>query len=60
MSVCICPSPGCPMEPSPCRLGYEEYDGARYCFEHAGFAHYLQNRHLNCDRRPSRSPEVSS
>ena len=22
---------------SACRLGYEEYDGARYCFEHGGF-----------------------
>lgn len=21
----------------PCRLGYEEHDGARYCFEHGGF-----------------------
>lgn len=21
----------------PCRLGYEEYDGARYCFEHGAF-----------------------
>lgn len=23
--------------PLPCRLGYTEYDGARYCFEHGGF-----------------------
>lgn len=22
---------------SACRLGYEEYGGARYCFEHGGF-----------------------
>lgn len=22
---------------TPCRLGYEEYDGARYCFEHGAF-----------------------
>jgi hypothetical protein len=24
-------------EPQKCRLGYEEYDGDRYCFEHADF-----------------------
>lgn len=35
----------------PCRLGYTEYDGARYCFEHGGFL----ERGLNtrrCDRAP--------
>lgn len=24
-------------EPASCRFGYEEYDGARYCFEHGAF-----------------------
>ena len=37
---------------SACRLGYEEYDGARYCFEHGGFlepgAFYSGSRW--CDR----------
>jgi hypothetical protein len=23
--------------PAPCRFGYEEHDGGRYCFEHGGF-----------------------
>lgn len=36
--------------PTECRLGYEEYDGARYCFQHGGFAHYLMRGHLTCDR----------
>lgn len=35
-----------------CALGYEEHDAARYCFEHGGFAHYLMNGHLICDRSP--------
>lgn len=35
--------------PEPCRFGYEEYDGARYCFEHAGFLEAgVQSR--RCDR----------
>lgn len=24
-------------DPTACRLGYEEYDGGRYCFEHSAF-----------------------
>lgn len=24
-------------ESQPCRLGYQEYDGTRYCFEHWDF-----------------------
>ena len=24
-------------EPTPCRFGYTEYDGARYCHEHGDF-----------------------
>lgn len=33
----------------PCRFGYEEYDGARYCFEHGGFLEAgMQSR--RCDR----------
>ena len=38
-----------------CRLGYEEHDGSRYCFEHGGFAHYLMCGTLICDRAPSRA-----
>lgn len=34
----------------PCRLGYEEHDGSRYCHEHGGFAHFLMFRTLICDR----------
>ena len=36
-----------------CRLGYEEHDGARYCFEHGGFAHYLMHRTSICDNHPN-------
>ena len=33
---------------APCRLGYEEYDGARYCFEHGGFLEPgIQSRRCN-------------
>lgn len=36
----------------PCRLGYEEYDGARYCFEHGGFldAGPFYSGSRRCDR----------
>lgn len=33
----------------PCRLGYEEYDGARYCHEHSGFLE-AGVRSRRCDR----------
>lgn len=39
--------------PKPCRLGYEEHDGSRYCFEHYGFAHLLMFGTLTCDRKPT-------
>lgn len=42
-------------EPEPCRLGYEEYDGARYCFAHGGFVP-AGTRRLICDRKPSPLP----
>lgn len=25
---------------SGCRLGYQEYDRSRYCYEHGGFVYY--------------------
>ena len=34
-----------------CRLGYTEYDGARYCHEHAGFLEAWV-RSMQCDRAP--------
>lgn len=34
----------------PCRLGYEEHDGTRYCFAHGGFAESFI-RQMTCDRR---------
>jgi hypothetical protein len=34
----------------PCRLGYEEHDGSRYCHEHGGFVHYAMYRTMRCDR----------
>ena len=38
-----------PRPPEPCRFGRTEYDGARYCFEHAGFLEAgIQSR--RCDR----------
>lgn len=37
-------------EPTPCRLGYEEHDGARYCFEHGGFLEAGVQSRLRCDR----------
>lgn len=40
-------------ETEPCRLGYEEHDGSRYCFAHGGFAHYLIWGTLICDRKPT-------
>lgn len=36
----------------PCRLGYEEHDGSRYCFAHAGFT-VAGSRSLLCDRAMS-------
>lgn len=35
----------------PCDLGYEEHDGARYCFEHGGFLE-PGVRGWRCDRAP--------
>ena len=35
-----------------CRLGYEEYDGARYCFAHGGFLE-AGVASLRCDRYPT-------
>lgn len=43
------------MEIERCRFGYEEYDGSRYCFEHAGFLEAGLRTHL-CDRHPRRHP----
>jgi hypothetical protein len=42
---------------APCRFGYEEYDGARYCFEHGGFLE-AGVRSLRCDRARVTPPEV--
>lgn len=40
----------------PCRLGYEEYDGARYCFAHGGFLEPgIQSQ--RCDRAGA-TPEM--
>lgn len=39
----------------PCRLGYEEHDGHRYCFEHGGFA-FSAARQMTCDRKPEPHP----
>ncbi len=39
----------------PCRLGYEEYDGAHYCFAHGGFTQ-AGTRRLICDRKPKPLP----
>jgi hypothetical protein len=38
--------------PTPCRFGYEEHDGARYCFEHGGFleAGPFYSGSRRCDR----------
>ena len=35
---------------TPCRFGYEEHDGARYCHEHAGFLEAGVDS-IYCDRR---------
>lgn len=40
---------------APCRFGYEEYDGARYCHEHAGFLE-AGVRSRMCDRAPRPLP----
>ena len=42
-------------EHTPCRFGYEEYDGARYCHEHAGFLEAGVQSRL-CDRAPRPLP----
>lgn len=38
--------------PEPCRLGYVEYDGDRYCFTHGGFTSHYGSHPTWCDRRP--------
>jgi len=43
----------------PCRLGYVEYDGYQYCFEHGGFRnHYGQS--WSCDRARVSPPGESA
>lgn len=39
------------MSVNDCRLGYTEYDGARYCHEHCGFLE-PGVRSMQCDRAP--------
>lgn len=47
--------------PASCRFGYEEDDGARYCFEHFGFLEpgpfYSGSR--RCRRAPATADERS-
>lgn len=38
-------------ELTPCLLGREEYDGARFCHEHMGFLEAGREQHF-CDRSP--------
>jgi hypothetical protein len=40
---------------SSCNLGRQEYDGARYCFEHGGFLEYgdALNGKSRCHRAPA-------
>lgn len=38
---------------APCRFGYVEYDGDRYCHEHGGFAAFYGPHPNRCDRAPS-------
>ena len=45
--------------PTPCRFGYEEYDGARYCLEHGGFLEAGVQSRL-CDRARDIPPEVGA
>lgn len=45
------PCPGCEGVPTPCRLGYVEYDGDQYCFEHGGFTSEYGPHPRMCDRR---------
>jgi hypothetical protein len=44
------PCLGCHSGP-PCRLGYLEPDGFRYCYEHGGFANNYGDHAMRCDRK---------
>lgn len=37
-----------PVTPTPCRLGYVEYDNTAYCFEHADFTR-CDDPHGRCE-----------